>query len=450
MKLKTSNTNIKTLGPVVYLWFSFVLVYITIDFFRVFFDNSKYLLVINDFFILFIFLYLFVKRRNPFYCINYIPTNILFGLFVFVIIIFLQLFNLSEINSNNNIAGFRTYVLPTLGILVGFEFGLSNTLNQTKVYNFLLLVLYLVVGFSVFQIFIDTSKLGDIALSLVTSREHAVHSYEDESISLTSSFFASGKKFGRFLVLLFLIYSGVRVNLNKKKAIFIFILFLIGLVSSGSRESIYAFIFINVISFLRFSNIRSVFNFLFYSFLCFLFLIFFELNSDSITRLNFLLALGEDFGDRFIGLFPLSIINVSNDHIFFGIGLGKYGQEAILVQSISDLGERYLSLFFDNNYSNVISDSGIVKIIIETGLIGLFVFAFLICCMLYFAFMIFIKILNKSDRIIFNMCLYVLLWTFFFLKAHSIISDIFLTFHLFFAIGYLANFKNKNTFLENA
>lgn len=445
MELKSYN-SFKTLGLIVYLWYSFVIVYIIIDFFRVFFDNSKYLLVLNDFFIIFIFIYIFVKRKNPFYFINYIPFSILFGLFFFVTLIFLQLFNLSEINTSTNIAGFRTYILPILGILVGFEFGLSNTLNQTKVYNFLLLVLYLVVGFAVFQIFIDTSKLGDIALSLVTSREHAVHSYEDESISLTSSFFASGKKFGRFLVLLYLLYSGVRVNLNKNKSIFIFILFLIGLVSSGSRESIYAFIFINLISFLKFSNIRSVFNFLFYSFLSFLLLIFFELNSDSITRLNFLLAFGEDIGERIIGLFPLSIINISNSHIFFGIGLGKYGQEAILVQSISDLGEKYLSLFFDNNYSNVISDSGIVKIIIETGLIGFFVFTFLICCIIYFALMILIKISNKIDRIIFNMCLYVLLWTFFFLKAHSILSDIFLTFHLFFAIGYLATFKKKIQF----
>ncbi len=446
MELKTYYTNVKKATSVVYLWYSFVFIYIFIDFFRVFFDNSKYLLIFNDLSIIVIFFYFSVIKRNFFSFINYFPIYILIGLIFFVTLIFLQLFNLSETNSVTNIAGLRTYILPTLGVLVGFEFGLSNTLNQTQVYNFLLIVLYLVLGFSIFQIFIDTSKLGDIALSLVTSREHAVHSYEDANISLTSSFFASGKKFGRFLIFLYLIYSGIRVNLNKKNTIFIFLLFLIGLISSGSRESIYAFVFINVISFLKFSNIRSVLNFLCYSFLSFLLFIFFELNSDSITRLNFLLASGENFGDRIIGLFPLNIINIYNTHIFFGIGLGKYGQEAILVQYISELGERYLSVFFDNNYSNVISDSGIVKIIIETGIIGFLFFAFLICGMIYFALRILIKVLNQNDRIIFNMCLYILLWSFFFLKAHSIISDIFLTFHLFFAVGYLSTFRKNLQF----
>jgi hypothetical protein len=224
---------------------------------------------------------------------------------------------------------------------------------------------------------------------------------------------------------------------------------LTGLISSGSRESIYAFIFINVISFLKFSNLRVVFNFFFYSFLCFLFFIFFELNSDTITRLNFLIAFGEDFGDRLIGLFPLSLIKIDNNFIFFGMGLGKYGQEAILVQYISDFGEKYLSVFFDSNYSNIISDSGIVKIIIETGVIGFLFFALLFFAIIHFALKILLKILYNNDRIIFSMCLYIFLWTFFFLKAHSIISDIFLTFHLFFAVGYLATFK-KNQIFKNA
>ena len=444
MEIGKSRTNIEPFKSIIIVWCSLIFVYIIIDFFRVFFDNSKYLLVFNDLFIFFLGSYIVFKRRNWYYFVEHVPINILISLFFFVILIFFQLFNLNVINFSTNIAGLRTYLLPILGIIVGYEFGVSNTLNNARVYKFVLLVLLLVVGFSVFQILIDTSKLGDIALSLVTSREHAFHSHEDQSISLTSSFFASGKKLGRFLTFLYLVYLGLRFNLKKQYNILVFITFLVGLISSGSREAVYAFFFINVISFLKFSNIRSIINLLFYSFFSFLFFLFFEINSDSITRLNFLVAFDEDFGERLIGLFPFSLIKFDNDSVFFGMGLGKYGQEAILVQSISDLGEKYLSIFFDSNYSNVISDSGIVKVVIETGIIGFFFFGLLICGITYFALSILIKVLYNSDRIIFNMCLYIILWFFFFLKAHSILSDIFLTFNFFFAFGYIAAFKRKS------
>lgn len=444
MELRKSHSNIEPLKSIINVWYSLIFVYIIIDFFRVFFDNSKYLLVFNDLFIFFLVSYIVFKRRNWYYFFKHIPINILISLFFFVALIFFQLFNLNEINFTTNIAGLRTYLLPILGIVVGYEFGLSKTLNNARVYKFVLLVLLLVVGFSVFQILIDTSKLGDIALSLATSREHAIHSYEDQSISLTSSFFASGKKLGRFLIFLYLVFMGLRFNLKKKYNILVFILFLVGLVSSGSREAVYAFLFINVITFLKFSNIKSIINLTLYSFFSLLFFLFFELNSDSITRLNFLLATDEDFGERLIGLFPLSLINLDNNSVFFGIGLGKYGQEAILVQSISDLGEKYLSVFFVSNYSNVISDSGIVKVVIETGIIGFLFFGLLICGIIYFTLLILIKVLYNSDRIIFNMCLYILLWFFFFLKAHSILSDIFLTFNFFFALGYIATFKRNS------
>ncbi len=443
MELTYSYSNIKPFKAVTNLWYSLIIIYIFIDFLRVFFENSKYLLVFNDLFIGFIFIYIVAKRKNSFYFLKYIPIYILFSLLFFVIIIIIQLFNLNQIDTTTNFSGLRTYLFPILGLLIGYEFGLSKTLDQISVHKFLLLVLFMVVGFSVFQLFIDTSKLGDIALSLVTSREHSVHSYEDETVSLTSSFFASGKKFGRFLTLLYLLYVGVRFNLNLRNNIFIIIVFLIGLVSSGSRESIYAFVFINIFLFLKFSNLRRFFIFLFYSFLFFIFFLFFKLNSDSLIRLNFLIALEEDYGSRLIGLFPIGVINIDNDFIFSGMGLGKYGQEAILVPSISEFGERYLSIFFDNNYANIISDSGIVKIIIEIGLIGFLIYSLLLLGIIYFTIKILFKISHNNDRIVFTMCIYVLLWIFFFLKAHSIISDIFLTFNLFFAVGYVTTFKFK-------
>lgn len=441
------KTNLKPFRPVIVLWYLFFIVYLTIDFFRVFFDNSKFLLIFVDFFIILIFIYIFFNRRIIFNSFSNFPIYVVLSLFAFVAIIFFQLFNFYQFNFFTNLLGFRTYILPIFGIFVGFEYFLSKTFYQLKIQKFLLIILFFVVGFSIFQILIDTSKLGDIALSLVTSREHTVHSFEDQNISLTSSFFASGKKFGRFLILLYLVYSGVRLNLKKNNIFFVFFVFLVGLIASGSREAIYAFVFINVFSFFKFSSLKNYFLILLVSFIFLLVFVFVELDFESFYRLNFLLALGEDFGNRIVGLLPFTLVNYSNDLIFFGIGLGKYGQEAILVPEISELGEMFLSMFFDSNYSNIISDSGILKILIEIGLIGLIFYLILIFSLIYLSLRILLKVSFKDDRVVFNMCIYILLWIFFFLKAHSILSDVFLTFHLYFAVGYLSAFiKQRKLF----
>lgn len=421
---------------------SIVVWFVVVDLIRKTMGGTKYLLMGSDGLVLFVFCvfllqyYLFYQKKP--HC--YIPKNLRLFLIGFGCIVIIQSVNPMIPELILRIAGVRTYLFYIPAIALGlFAFRSENDLKHF--YIFLLFLSISVMLLSFYQVISDPTKLG-VAL---VSMEHKVHSFGIYNVDLISTTFASSKRYGRFLFLVYPFLYGISVYYSKSKIkhLGLFLLFMAAAVISGSKEIVVILLLFHAMFWFltsrrKINRYAVVFLIVTLVLMAWHTVLDFENTVYDITEKNyrykFILSNQEDWLNRFkiysYGALSNASREYSGSELFFGAGVGSYGQETTLI------GDQDYARSIGINRSA--GDSGIAKLVIELGIFGF----------VYFAIMYFIilRLLWRSVKSLKNHKIYPVAvavffipvgWLILFLKAHTVISDGMMSFGLWFSIGMI-------------
>ena len=428
----------------IFLFKLFIFVYIFVDFIRRFFEGNKFILMNLDLIVLITFIYYLRITKFKILDISKISIWLRIYLSLFTLIIFFQIFNPYYYDAITYIVGVRSYLLAIPMIFIGYYFAKNKLLINQSMINFILFFVILSLFYAIFQLMTDYTKLVGTAMEFIAPMEHGVHSFGDKAVQLTSSFFASSKRYGHFLMIMYLLYLGITLNLQNKISIVVTMIFMVALVVSGARESFVLFLVIQIFLFLKFSNIKSKIIILIISIIVLLLGVYF-ISDNLLFKLKFLLSSPDEYLRRIYQFFPPPFVEFNNPNMLFGLGVGKYGQESLLNPNILNLTHGidktfFHSLdFFGSTYGFM--DAGLAKVFIELGFFGIVVYILFLINIIILAIQN-ISYVKQIDYLKFSLSIFILLWIIYMLKAHPNISDIFMSYFLYFSIGYIS-FKEK-------
>ena len=415
------------------IWFAIV------DLIRKTMEGSKFLLMVSDGIFLFVFCifllqYYFLKNKRAF---RYVPKNIRLLLIGFGCFIFMQSLNPGIPELIVRIGGLRTYLfyIPAIGLGLFF---LRSESDLKLLCGFLLFLAVPVILLSFYQAASDPTKLGVAMVSM----GHKVHSFGIYSVDLISATFASSKRYGRFLFLVYPFLYGISIyyNSSKKVRFGLFAIFAIANIVSGAKEAVVMFVLFHAFFWLLTSK-KQISK---YVKICIIVLsailiwnTILNFGGDTITEQNYrvkaILSNQEDWKNR-IGIYLHEpFLNITEESsiltILFGHGVGTHGQEVSLLgdqEPIAPEGVIYGG------------DSGVTKLIKELGVLGFIYFMVM--------FSTIVKLLWSSLPRFKNYKIYPVAlsiffipvgWLILFIKSHTVISDGMMSFGLWFSIGVI-------------
>ena len=222
-------------------WLAAAVVYAAVDVVRRFFGAERWFLVAVDVLLVAALLvYLFRHHRWSEVESRGRTAAALVGVAATVVV--LGALNPWWIDPITTLAGLRSYLLPMPFLLVGYHAATHWTDEERlTAAHFVLWLAGAAIVLGLYQLFTDYQALTGVMALLLTPLEHAVHSFGEEAIQLTSSFFASSKRFGRFLFFSFVLVWAFRRERGKRLWP-LYPLFLAGIVASGSREAFVVFL----------------------------------------------------------------------------------------------------------------------------------------------------------------------------------------------------------------
>ncbi len=446
--MKSLRFNINT--GFLFLFKIFILTYTFIDLIRRFFDGSKVLLMSLDIIIVTTLFYFVATNKSKIRYIHNISIYLRVILFLLFMIILLQVFNPYYYDMKTYIVGFRSYLLAVPIILIGYYFSKNKLLLTNNMIYFIIILFLITLVYAIFQLTVDYSLLVGTPMDFIAPMEHGAHSHYDKEIQLTSSFFASSKRYGHFLMIMYLLYIGISLTINKQINIFIIALFVIVLIVSGARESLVLFLFINIVLMIKFMKLKLwIVVFIFIIVSIGLFIMY---ASDALLfKIDFMLSSPDEYLRRIYMFFPFAFSNFSNPDMFFGLGVGKYGQETLLNTDLFNVTYRADRIFFHDldffSSAYGFMDAGLAKITIELGFLGISIYLLFIIYILYLAIRNIIYL--SEDKLKLGFSLFIVLWVIYIMKAHPNLSDIFMSYFLFFSIGYISYKEKKKVEICN-
>ena len=423
--------------------------YVLLDFVRRLFRGEQKLLVLLDISILAIFLLFFYKRKIK------LERTLRLSIFQFLLtlyigIVIIQVANFKTPDLVTTLAGLRAYLLPIPFIWVGYYVAREEKHSTLeKLAKVLLSLAVISIGFGCYMFFADTSAFAGIALSMLSPMGHGAHSFGDSTQELTSSFFASSSRFSTFLLISYLLIWGVW-KWYGKSVLLLFTLFLIGFWVSGSRTGFSIFMFFNIISVFFFHK-RAVFLFMCIGIFASSF--YYLIDSDYFgnvvgkastldggglsARIHYMFDDLGQYTKRVEQALPLSRMKLENSELLLGIGLGKYGQEALLSPSVASEVHKWHQQFFEEKYQYPSEDSGFVKVVIELGLIGALVFFLFFGAVTILSLKVIVGSSKYNNYLTFAIGWFPVFWLALFIKGHPILSDIFVSSFLYMSIGFI-------------
>jgi len=455
-----------------------------IDTIRKLVGGQIFLLTAIDFSLLLLFFAFytssFLRGRLRFGILREIEPLLKISLWLYIGIVLIQALNPNVPNWLVRLAGLRSYLLaiPMMGI--GWYIAKNwKIIDYEKAGKVLLFLISLTVIFGVYGFLIRLFKFQAPLYSITLPLEggHLIHSFGFMNVELIPSFFASAKRWARYLVFLYPFAWACLIVAGRYKIAFILsILTFIGIFISGSREGLIMFLFFQVAQYMItksyqfIADLKRIMFFFFratqymitkpYKFipcvtaiLWALFLITLvnpylylvdkakEKAKEKLQyRIQFSLSTPEDWIFRFNYMFfqPLVIITEGRPEVFTGLGIGSYGQETKLLKK---------KLYFPW-IPEVARDAGLVKIIVELGIFGLLAFL-----MLQFSILSYLRYLPKAknDPLFIASSLVIIIWLILFLKAHTVLSDLMLNIFYWYYFGilvYRVQLFKKHTFKE--
>lgn len=360
------------------LIYSTIIIYPLLDLSRKLFGASEFFQIIFDI-ILILCIPLFISR----FITNLLSTMFLifsFFLLLYTIILFLA----KDGFSIETVFTFKIYLVLCL-MLFFLAFGdFGNTLNK----NILVIPVLLISSL----IFIQTILAIGYGYSFLPSLEHTFRSFGDEEISLFSGPFSSSKKCARYLLFLITIYM-----FKFKPSIMLLILTGLAISLTGARESMLLFLF--SIVFLNWSRIPTIALIILLGFLILSFV-----NNLGTSYLLSAFSVDEIVSRLSIAI-PEGTIKFQEDNL---IGLG-----ASVGNSDLDTQNRLDDLRIDITSATFAYDSGILRIVNEVGIIGLFFITFI-------TFFVLLELVRKQDLLT---MLLVIFFVVLLIKAHTILLN---------------------------
>ena len=166
-------------------------------------------------------------------------------------------------------------------------------------------------------------------------------------------------------------------------------------------------------------------------------------------------ALGQDaaFLKRIVMLNPFQGLDLDTGNYFIGIGPARYGTESRYVDGMREAVESHVANMFPTTtyfLGQALSffDSGLTKIVIELGILGIFPFLLLFYLITKSVIALSLSRTKKSQPITVAITLWALFWAVLFLKAHTLLSDLWMTCGLFFCLGFLLSSNARNRTLR--
>lgn len=416
--------------------------FVVVDLIRKTMEGTKYLLMVSDglmafLFCVFLLQYYFFGKGGV---AKYIPKKFQLLLIGFSGIVIIQSLNPWIPELILRIAGLRTYLFYIPAIALGL-FALRAENDLKYLYNFLFFLSIPVILLSFYQVASDPTKLG-VALA---SMGHKVHSFGIYNVDLISATFASSKRYGRFLFLVYPFIYGISVYYSKSKIkhLGLFLLFMTAAIVSGSREIVVLLLLFHAMFWFLTSRRKiNRYAVVFFVFISVVVLWHTVLNFENIVyditeknyRYKSILSNQEDWLNRFkiytYGALIDARCEYSGSELFFGTGVGTYGQETALIGN-----QEYVRALGINKQAG---DAGITKLLVELGIIGVNCF--------FVMYLIILRLLWRSVKHLKNHKIYPVAvavffipvgWLILFMKAHTVISDGMMSFGLWFSIGII-------------
>lgn len=415
-----------------------VILFVVQDLIRKTMDGSRTLLILSDSLVVLLFSLVYshclLKRKRV---LPYIPPGLQLMLLGFTFIILIQSLNPGIPDIILRLIGIRTYLLYIPAIGLGL-FLLRAEKDFYKIYIFLLAVAIPVIFVSFFQAITDPQKLG-VAL---VSMDNQIHSYGDYSFNLISSTFASSKRYGRFLFLIYPYLYGASLYFNKPRIIrlSVVLLFMAAAVISGAREAFVILLLFHAMFWGATSKTKLAKHAIFLIMIITIIITWNTLlnfDDDRITaenyRLKAILSNKQDWKERFEQPFR-DILRMreayNGSELLWGSGIGTYGQEPTL------LGDQNTVISLGINRAE--GDSGVAKLLVELGLIG---FLYFLGMYLLILRLLWNRVITLKDHRVYPIAVAMFFiplgWLVLFLKAHTVISDGMMSFGLWFAVGFI-------------
>jgi hypothetical protein len=349
------------------------------------------------------------------------------------------------------LAGLRTYVFYIAAALLG-RFFLRSDDEIPHLFRFLLWLSIPLILLAWVQAIMDPSKLAQAFLSMDSN----VHSFGNFEFRLIPSTFASSKRFGRFLVIVYPILYGLALYLGKSRSVRfgLFSLFMSAALISGSRDTVMLLLLFHVVMYVLLApDLPRKFGFLLLTAAAAVVMWNTLLNFDQTTiteenyRLRSFFSSRSDWVQRgrWYVLDPITTLReqYSASELFWGTGAGTYGAETGLVgdlryvrtlglsRSVGSEGEQGM-----NTYG--VTDAGVSRLVVELGMPGLAAF---VCLYSFLLFALWRRTISTRRDPVFPLAASLLFvpigWLALAAKAHNVLSDGMALFGVWFAIGLL-------------
>jgi len=447
-----------TLSPVS-LWRSGICVllvwFAVVDFLRKFLSGTTALLAVTDVLVLAIYLIFFLRYPGGRSVHRRVGTGLPWPVWVagaaFAAVVVIQAFNPFIPALLLGLAGLRTYLFYIPAVLLG-RFFLRSEDEVPRLFRFLVWLSIPLILLAWVQAIIDPSKLAQALLSMDSN----VHSFGTFEFRLIPSTFASSKRFGRFLVIVYPTLYGLALYLGKGRPMRLgfFLLFLSAAVISGSRDTIMLLILFHIVLYLLLApNLlrKAGLLVLIASAAILVWNTVLNFDQTSLTEENYrvrsLLSSRSDWTQRvrWYLLDPMTALReqYSASELLWGTGAGTYGAETGLLgdlnyartlglsRAVGSEGEEGM-----NTYG--VTDAGLSRLVVELGVPGLAAFVAFYSSLVFALWRRTIAIRRDRRYPLAAALLFVpIAWLTLGAKAHNVLSDGMALFGVWFVVGIL-------------
>ncbi|MCA9619579.1 MAG: hypothetical protein KC731_11155 [Myxococcales bacterium] len=426
--------------------------YIVADLARRFFEGTKALLIVFD---LGIFAaYVAFLLRSRIHIARSVRSKLLIGVMaLYVLVILAECANPSPYSryAVTKILAIRNYLLALPCVWLGYDLASpSGRAALHKAAHRFRWVFAVAAGFGVATYLIRSGGSGADSdpESVLKPLAGAVRGYGKGQLTLSSSFFATSVRFAFFILGGFLLLWG-HYKTAEKFVWPVLLLSLAGMYVSGSRALFTMFLLFLGLAFVFFRtgrtppSQRTVTTVLLAGALLSAVLLFspdisraFSGGEDYRTRASYLFQGRDEYLQRTqMALSPL-YLRPNNPNILFGVGVGTFGQETFAVPSLMAAGYRLVAMFFHEEPGMPLADSGLTKLCIELGVVGLTVAVTFLLAIMWCAASAMARAVATRDALGFAAGFYPLAWFVIFLKGHQVLGGAEASAVLFLCLGF--------------
>ena len=423
--------------------------YIFVDLARRFFEGTKALLVVFDLGLLAAYVAYFTSQRESFR--RSLRGQVFFvAMCLYALLVVVECANPSPYAryAVTKVLALRNYLSALPAVWLGYDLasraGRRSLLKLGHWFQWLFII---VAMFGIVAYFIRGGSTQDTD-AVLKPLAGAVRSYEQGQLTLSSSFFATSVRFAFFLLGGYLILWA-HCKETGRQLWPIALIAAAGFYVSGSRALLTMFLIFLGLStvFFRASkgqlSRRFVATALATGAVIAVGMLFSAdisralAGEDHRTRAAYMIQGRTEYLERSQMAFSPLYLRPDNPDIVFGIGVGTFGQETFAVPALNRSSYRFVTRFFYEEPGMPLADSGLTKICIESGVVGLVIMTFFFLTVMWISAGCILRSAVNRDAFGFAMAFYPLAWIMIFLKGHQVLGGLETTTFLFLCTGFV-------------